>query len=43
MIATAKKFSDDVYDYFEGFAENKRNYALCRDNKRASLGFMCIS
>jgi plasmid stabilization system protein ParE len=42
LVATAEKFSDDIYDFFEKFSNNNRNYALCRDDNRASLGFKCI-
>ncbi len=42
MPATAERFSDSVYDFFETFADDRRTYSLCRDEKRASLGFKCV-
>lgn len=42
MIATAEKFVDQVYDYFEKLADTRKSYAICRDEKRASLGYKCI-
>ena len=42
MIATADKFADDVYDYFSRLADLRKSYSVCRDPKRAALGFKCI-
>jgi plasmid stabilization system protein ParE len=42
MIATADKFADDVYDYFLKLADARKSYPLCREPKRAMLGFKCI-
>ena len=43
MLATAEKFADDVYDYFIQLADNRKSYAVCRNAKRAALGFKCVS
>lgn len=43
MLATAEKFSDSVYDYFEQMADERRMFAICRDPIRAALGYKCIS
>jgi hypothetical protein len=42
MIATAEKFTDQVYDYFNKLSDLKKSYAICRDYKRASLGYKCV-
>lgn len=42
MIATAEKFADQVYNYFQKLADTRKSYAICRDDKRASLGYKCI-
>ena len=43
MLATADKFTDDVYDYFMRLADSQKSYAICREPVRAALGFKCIS
>ena len=43
LIATAEKFTDQVYDYFLKLADARKSYALCRDPKRAGLGYKCIN
>lgn len=43
LIATANKFTDDVYDFFIEIADNLVTHSICRDPKRAILGFKCIS
>ncbi len=43
MIATAEKFSDAVYDFFLKLADTKKSYPVCRDSKRAGLGYKCVS
>lgn len=43
MIATAEKFVDRVYDFFEKLGDTRKSYATCRDEKRALLGYKCIS
>lgn len=43
MVATAEKFTDSVYDYFIKLADTKKSYAICRDPKRATLGYKCAS
>ncbi|HUZ60598.1 MAG TPA: hypothetical protein VMU83_17635 [Hanamia sp.] len=43
MITSANKFTDDVYDFFIQIADNLVSHSLCRDAKRAILGYKCIS
>ncbi len=42
LVATAEKFSDNLYDYFSRLANNIKSYALCRDTTRATLGYKCV-
>src|SRR5690348_4151328 len=42
LVRTAEKFTDDVYDYFIKLGAKKRSYAVCRDPKRAALGYKCV-
>lgn len=42
MLATAEKFADDVYDYFQKIADTRKSYALCREPERAALGYKCV-
>jgi len=42
LPATAEKFSDAVYDYFEQMADERRIYSKCKDVNRAFLGFKCV-
>ena len=42
MLATAEKFSDSIYDYFEKMTDDRRTFAICRDPIRAALGYKCI-
>jgi hypothetical protein len=43
MLATANKFTDNVYDYFLKLADDRKSYALCREPARAALGYKCIT
>lgn len=43
LVVTAEKFADQVYDYFNKLADTRKSYATCRDAKRASLGYKCIT
>ena len=43
MVATAEKFSDAVYDYFLKLSDERKSYPICREPKRASLGYKCIT
>ena len=42
LLATADKFTDDVYDYFLKMTDDRKSYATCRDPARAALGYKCI-
>ncbi len=41
MVATAERFSDSAYDYFQQMADEPRTFAVCRDPIRAALGYKC--
>ena len=43
LLATAEKFSDDVYDFFAKLSDSRKTHAICRDPERALLGYKCIS
>ena len=43
MLAAADKFSDDVYDFFERISDDKRSFAVCREPKRAAMGYKCLN
>lgn len=43
MIETAERFSDSAYDFFENLADERKSYRLCKETKRASFGFKCVS
>ena len=42
LVATAEKFSDDVYDFFIKLADSRRGHAICKDPERAIIGYKCI-
>jgi hypothetical protein len=42
LIATAEKFSDDVYDYFITLSDTRKSYSFCKDPSRAALGYKCV-
>jgi hypothetical protein len=42
LIATAEKFTDNVYDYFIKMANPVKSYMVCRESKRAALGYKCV-
>lgn len=41
MVATAEKFSDDVYDFIERLASPIVTHTICRDELRKILGLKC--
>jgi hypothetical protein len=43
LVATAEKFSDDVYDYIIKLADDRKSYTICREPERALIGYKCIS
>ncbi|MEO9022478.1 MAG: hypothetical protein ABI237_08770 [Ginsengibacter sp.] len=43
LIATAERFTDDVYDFFTRIADNMVSHSICRDPRRAMLGLRCIT
>jgi len=43
MVATAEKFTDDVYDFFIKISNTAKSYKVCRDPKRALFGYKCLS
>lgn len=42
LIATAEKFVDGVYDFFNKLADIRKSYAICKEPTRAILGYKCI-
>ena len=42
MIATADKFTDDVYDAFLKLADESKSFSICREPERGALGYKCI-
>jgi hypothetical protein len=42
MLATAEKFTDDIYDHFLQLANSIKSYPVCREPARAALGYKCI-
>lgn len=38
MIATADKFSDDMYDFIEKLGDPMRRYPVCKETQRNVLG-----
>ena len=43
MLATADKFTDDIYDYFIKMADTRKTYRLCREPGRLLLGYKCLA
>ncbi|MBN9351072.1 MAG: hypothetical protein J0H55_10335 [Chitinophagaceae bacterium] len=43
MVATAEKFTDDIYDYFISLTDNLHSHRFCRDPKRSAAGYKCIT
>ena len=42
MLATAEKFTDDVYDYILRLADDRKSYHICKEPARALLGYKCV-
>ena len=42
LIATAEKFTDDVYDFFIKISDKRKSHPVCKDPKRAGMGYKCI-
>ncbi len=43
MVATAERFSDAVYGFFQQLSDNKRTHRPCQEPERAALGFKCVN
>ena len=43
MVKTAEKFVDAIYDFLEKLADDRKSYALCRNEVRRVLGYKCIT
>jgi hypothetical protein len=43
LLATAEKFSDDVYDFITKLGDSRKSYRICRDPERDAIGYKCIS
>ncbi|WP_316833199.1 type II toxin-antitoxin system RelE/ParE family toxin [Pedobacter aquatilis] len=41
--ATAEKFADNVYDFIELLADERKRYKTCREPERALMGYKCIN
>ncbi len=42
MLATAEKFTSDVYDYFINVSDSRKSYPICREPGGAALGYKCV-
>ncbi len=42
MLATAEKFTDNVYDFIQKLADSRKSYATCKDPSRAVFGYKCV-
>jgi plasmid stabilization system protein ParE len=42
LLATAEKFSDDLYDFINKLGDSRKGYRVCRDPERDLLGYKCI-
>ena len=42
LLAAAEKFTDDIYDFIECLADDKKNYRVCREPIREVMGYKCI-
>ena len=43
VVKTAEKFADNVYDFIEKLADDRRRPTVCRDPARAEIGYKCIA
>lgn len=43
LVATAERFTDDVYDFIEKLGDTRKSYRVCRDPKRGRMGLKCVS
>ncbi len=43
MLATAEKFTDNVYDFIESLSDERKSFAYCREPQRLLLGNKCVS
>jgi plasmid stabilization system protein ParE len=41
LLATADKFTDDIYDHFIRMADTRKSYPVCREQARAAMGYKC--
>jgi hypothetical protein len=42
MLATAEKFSEDIYDYIIKLADSRKSYPICREPVMAVIGYKCV-
>ena len=42
LLATADKFTDDIYDFFIKMSDTRKSYHVCREPERALLEYKCI-
>jgi len=43
LIATAEKFTDDVYDFIIQLGDSRKSYRVCREPARNLMGYKCVS
>ncbi len=43
LLATAEKFTDDLYDFIAKLGDKRKGYRPCRDPKKAFIGYKCIT
>jgi hypothetical protein len=43
LLATAEKFTDDIYGFISKLGDNRKIYRSCRDPERDAMGYKCIS
>ncbi len=42
MMATAEKFSNQIYDHFVKLSDRQKSYPRCKDPVRALLNYKCV-
>jgi hypothetical protein len=42
LVATGDKFADNVYDFFIKLSDPRRSHAICREPRRALMGYRCV-
>jgi plasmid stabilization system protein ParE len=42
LLAAAEKFTDNVYDFIDHLADDRKSYRVCREPIRELMGYKCI-